>query len=305
MATEITTAAGALLRFRNRDIGPRELEFLRTTIARGGWRTLTDLSRIVCEAWAWRQRNGGLSAFACRDLLLRLEQWGHLDLGVRRRRGPRGSGRKKSGIPIELIPIAEIALTDAEANLNELVVRPIEREERLGWRLYMERYHYLGFRPLVGEHLLYAAYLDTELVALLGWGSAALHVPARERFVGWDEQAKRRHLHLVANNVRFLVLPWVRVKSLASKVLAYNLRRLSRDWQAVWGHPVLLAETFVDTARFRATCYRAANWNYLGHTAGRTKRGYQYLNHGTPKAVFVYELHARACQLLCTPEPER
>jgi hypothetical protein len=297
--------AGALLRFRGREIGERELGWLRQTIAESGWRTLRELSRIVCVAWEWRQANGSPSEFACRDLLLRLEQWGHIDLGVRRRRGPSGSGRKRRGIPTELIPIAEIPLTDAEANLDELVVRSIEREERLGWRVYIERYHYLGWRPPVGEHLLYAAFLDTELVALLGWASAAFRVPVREHFIGWDEPTKHRHLHLVANNVRFLVLPWVRVRNLASKVLAYNLRRLSRDWQAVWGHPVLLAETFVDTARFRATCYRAANWNYLGHTAGRTKRGYQYLNHGAPKAVFVYELHARACQLLCTPEPER
>jgi len=301
----VRNAAGALLRFRNREIGERELEWLRRIIAESGWRTLTELSRIVCAAWDWRQANGAPSEFACRDLLLRLEQWGHLALGVRRRRGPSGSGRKRSGIPTELIPIAEIPLTDAEANLDDLVVRPIGREERLGWRLYMQRYHYLGWRPVVGEHLLYAASLDTELVALLGWGSAALHVPARERFVGWDEQAKRRHLHLVANNSRFLVLPWVRVKSLASKVLAYNLRRLSRDWQAVWGHPLLLAETFVDTARFRATCYRAANWVRLGQSAGMAKRGYRYRQHGASKAVFVYELHARACQRLCTPAPER
>jgi len=302
MATEIIATAEALLRFRNRDIGARELEFLRATIATGGWRTLSELSRIVCEAWAWRQRNGSLSEFACRDLLLRLEQWGHIDLGVRRRRGPRGSGRKKSGIPTELIPIAEIPLSDAEANLDELVVRPIERQERLGWRVYMERYHYLGFRPLVGEHLLYAAYLDTEPVALLGWASAALRVPVRERYVGWDESARRCHLHLVANNVRFLVLPWVRVRHLASKVLAANLRRLSRDWQSVWKHPVHLAETFVDPARFRGTCYRAANWTYLGQSAGRGKRGYHYLDHGVSKSIFVYELHRCTRELLCAPE---
>jgi hypothetical protein len=302
MATEITATASALLRFRDRDIGPRELEFLRATIATNGWRTLSELSRIVCEAWTWRQRNGSLSEFACRDLLLRLEQWGHIDLGVRRRRGPRGNARKKSGVPTELIPIAEIPLTDAEANLDELVVRPIEREERLGWRVYMERYHYLGFRPLVGEHLLYAAYLDTEPVALLGWASAAFRVPVRERYLGWDDPTRRRHLHLVANNVRFLVLPWVRVRHLASKVLAANLRRLSRDWQSVWKHPVHLAETFVDTARFRGTCYRAANWTYLGQSAGRGKRGHHYLEHGISKAVFVYELHRRTRRLLCTPE---
>lgn len=303
MSTAARATAERLLRFRNRDIGPRELEFLRTTIAGGGWRTLNELSRLVCEAWEWRQPNGSLSAFACRDLLLRLEQWGHLALGARRRRGPWGSGQRKSGIPTELIPIAELPLTDAAANLDALVVRPIGREERLGWRLYMQRYHYLGWRPVIGEHLLYAAYLDTELVALVGWAAAAFRVAARERFVGWDESTKRRHLHLVANNVRFLVLPWVRVRHLASKVLAYNLRRLARDWQAAWNHPVHLAETFVDSARFRATCYRAANWTYLGQSAGQGKRGHRYRTHGAPKAVFVYELHPRARQLLCAEAP--
>ena len=301
--TEAGRTAGALLRFRNREIGEQELDFLRRSIAESGWRTLNDLSQIVCAAWDWRQANGAWSGFACRDLLLRLEQWGHIDLGVRQRRGPWGSGRKRSGIPTELIPIAEIPLTEAEANLDELVVRPIGREERLGWRLYMQRYHYLGWRPVVGEHLLYAAYLDTELVALLGWGSAALHVPARERFIGWEEHTKRRHLHLVVNNVRFLVLPWVRVKCLASKVLAANLRRLASDWQATWGHPVVLAETFVDSARFRATAYRAANWICLGQSAGKAKRGYRYIEHGVSKAIFVYELHRRARQMLCAQEP--
>ena len=293
MAAEVREAAGALVRFRNRDIGEAELEWLRRTIAESGWRTLRELSRIVCAAWDWRQANGAPSEFACRDLLLRLEQWGHLDLGVRRRRGRADRARRRRGVPTELIPIAEIPLTDAAANLDELVVHPIGREERLGWRLYIERYHYLGWRPVVGEHLLYAAYLDTELVALLGWAAAALHVPARERFVGWDEATKRQHLHLVANNVRFLVLPWVRVKGLASKVLATNLRRLSVDWEQVWGHGVWLAESFVDTARFAGTCYRASNWLYVGDSGGLAKRGNRYMRHGHPKAVYLYPLHRR------------
>jgi hypothetical protein len=162
----------------------------------------------------------------------------------------------------------------------------------------MARYHYLGDRTPVGEHLLYAAFLADELVALLGWAAAAFRCPSREAFIGWDEATKRRRLHLVANNVRFLVLPWVHVKNLASKILALNLRRLSSDWQAVWRHRVYLAETFVDAARFRGTCYRAANWRYLGETAGRTKRGNAYLHGGSPKSVYVYALHREACRLL-------
>jgi hypothetical protein len=162
----------------------------------------------------------------------------------------------------------------------------------------MDRYHYLGDRPIVGEHLLYAGLLRGELVALLGWASAALRAPLREKYIGWDEATRVRRLHFVANNIRFLVLPWVRVRNLASKVLAANLRRLSGDWEAVWKHPVVLAETFVDTTRFRGTCYRAANWLYLGETAGRSKRGNNYLHGGTRKALFTYPLRRDATRFL-------
>jgi hypothetical protein len=185
-----------------------------------------------------------------------------------------------------------------DVDLDTLVVRPIAQEERLGWRLFIDRYHYLGDCTLVGEHLLYAAFLGRELVALLAWASAALHAPWREQYIGWDEDSKRQRLHLVANNVRFLVLPWVKVPHLASKILATNLRRLSADWQRARGHPVYLAETFVDTARFRGTCYQASNWLYLGQTAGRSKRGNAYLKNGAPKALYVYPLHRHAQRLL-------
>jgi hypothetical protein len=191
-----------------------------------------------------------------------------------------------------------LEVRDPEANLKTLCVRPIFPEERLGWRVYMQKYHYLGERPIVGEHLLYAAFLESELVALLGWASAAFRAPLRETYIGWDEATKRRRLHLVANNIRFLILPWVRVRHLASRVLAINLRRLSADWQRVWNHPVFLAETFVDTTRYRGTCYRAANWVHLGQTAGRRKCGNAYLFGSSKKALFVYPLRRNATRLL-------
>jgi len=162
----------------------------------------------------------------------------------------------------------------------------------------MDRYHYLGYRVMVGEHLMYAAFLYGELVALLGWASAALRVPTRDRYIGWDEETKRRRLHRVANNVRFLIPPWVTVHNLASKVLGATLRRLTSDWQEAYGHPLDLAETFVDPRRFRGTCYRAANWQLLGRTAGRAKRGHQFPRHGIPKDVYVYPLHRHARERL-------
>jgi Druantia protein DruA len=298
MACRGGRAGETVLRYRNREITESDLEFLRTQCA--SWATRHELVQAVCEAWQWRQANGAPSTYACKDLLLRLEERGLLELPARLRQRRSSKRRRFTELPLppELIPLTGLEVRDPEADLSELCVRPIFSEERLGWRLYMERFHYLGDRPVVGEHLLYAALLDSEVVALLGWASAALRAPLRDEYVGWDEATKRALLHLVANNIRFLILPWVRVRHLASKVLALNLRRLSRDWETVWKHPILLAETFVDTTRFRGTCYRAANWLYLGETAGRSKRGNNYLHGGTKKALFVYPLDRHARQRL-------
>lgn len=298
MTVEASTGQQVLLRYRNREVTGADLEFVREQC--GLWPTRGALVQALCAEWKWRQANGSPSLYACTDLVLRLEERGLVELPPparpRRTRARRPLARLP--LPPDLIPLTGLPVSDPDADLGELCVRPIEREERIGWRVYMERYHYLGDRPIVGEHLLYAAFLDGELVALLGWASAALRAPLRDAYVGWDEATKRRRLHFVANNIRFLLLPWVRVRNLASKVLSLNLRRLSADWQSVWNHPVWLAETFVDPVRFRGTCYRAANWQHLGQTAGRSKRGNNYLHGGTKKLLFVYPLRRDATRQL-------
>jgi hypothetical protein len=167
----------------------------------------------------------------------------------------------------------------------------------------MSRFHYLGDGAIVGERLRYVAESDSRWLALLGWGAAALKSRHREAFVGWQEKLKIERLSFVANNVRFLILPWVEVPHLASFVLAANLRRLSNDWQRVYGHRILLAETFVDLKRFRATCYRASNWKYLGETRGMRREGKGYAEHGRPKGLFVYPLEPRAREILTAPFP--
>jgi hypothetical protein len=169
-----------------------------------------------------------------------------------------------------------------------LVMRLIRPGELPQWRAYVERFHYLGDGALVGESLRYVAELGGKWVALLSWGSAALRNGPRDRFLEWDEAAKKARLHLIVNNARFLVLQ--RQPHLASRVLAANLRRLSRDWEQVYGHRVLLAETFVDTSRFRGTCYRASNWIRVGETEGWSKNGGTYRFNGQPKAVWLYPL---------------
>ncbi|MGP8243848.1 MAG: ISAs1 family transposase [Bryobacteraceae bacterium] len=184
-----------------------------------------------------------------------------------------------------------------------LVVRPIRQEERTAWRALMQRHHYLGFEHPIGESLCYLASRGEQWVALLGWGSAALKCGVRDRWIGWERALQWRRLPFLANNVRFLILPACREANLASRILALNLRRLSQDWEFYHGHPILLAETFVDLARFRGTCYRAAGWQLLGQTRGFAKRNRHYWHHGQPKLVFVRPLVADAVARLVAPFP--
>jgi hypothetical protein len=182
-----------------------------------------------------------------------------------------------------------------------LSVRPIRGEEKARWRQLMRQHHYLGFETIVGESLYYVASRGSDWVALLGWGSAAFKCAARDQWIGWDRALQWRRLHLIANNVRFLILPDVHEPNLASRLLALNLKRLSQDWELYHGHPLLMAETFVDSARFRGTCYRAAGWQMVGQTRGFAKCNRSYWHHGQPKLVFVRPLVADAICRLVAP----
>ncbi len=179
-----------------------------------------------------------------------------------------------------------------------LEVRPILAEEVSLWGKYVKAYHYLGYKSIPGKSLRYIATIATQWVALIGWGSPALKCSVRDRFIGWDYDRKLKRLQLIINNVRFLILPWIHISNLASKVLSLNLKRISCDFQKVYGHPVYLAETFVDISRYRGTCYKAANWRYVGLTSGYSKSGNKYYRTNRPKAVYLYPIHRRAKELL-------
>ena len=189
----------------------------------------------------------------------------------------------------------------AQEDLTDLMVRPIASEERRRWIDLMDAHHYLGFRQLVGTYVCYVALLKGEWVSLLSWSWAALKCGDRDRWIGWDETLKWKRLKHVLNNTRFLILPGFHVKNLASKILSLNLKRLSSDWEKLYGHPVVLAETFVDPARFRGTCYKAQGWMELGMTRGFGKKGPGYIRHDSPKKIFVFPLHRRAREILSAP----
>jgi len=313
--TQATTAPSPLaarqplVRYRNRVIFASDIAHITELIGANPGTGRTSLSRLLCEQWNWRSPSGTLKEYACRDLLLRLEEWGHLKLPPRIRNN--GQKKKASLIDLDEMGIDQTPM-EGERDLSGLVVRPVaDRRERLIWRALMDRHHYLGEGVMCGENILYVATLPSEqgeqIVACLGWGAAALRCPKRDAWLGWDFETMKRELYRVSNNLRFLILPWVKVKNLGSRTLGLNLRRLSSDWQARYGHGLRAAETFVDTSRFRGTVYQAANWKCLGQTAGRQKRGNMFLNlgrgaHGQVKAIYVYPLNGRITK---TARPDR
>jgi len=187
--------------------------------------------------------------------------------------------------------------------LDRVVVRPCQRGEQAQFKALLREHHYLGFRGVVGESLAYIAEAEGEWLALLLWAAAAFKCTARDAWIGWHPSVAWQRLHLVGNNVRFLILPEAAVPNLASRVLGLCLRRLSADWRQVWGHPLLLVETFVDPSRFAGTCYRAAGWLEVGRTRGFARRCGGWSYHGREKTVFVRELQRGARNMLADPIP--
>lgn len=208
---------------------------------------------------------------------------------------PLASMQKFQKQNVILPPVATAAATDAIAGkLNDFgpaTVEPISGSswEPL-WDQWVRQHHYLGYRKLLGHRLKYFAFLKDRPVAALSWSAPALKLAARDRFIGWSPGQRKRHLHQLAANSRFLILPWVRVANLASHVLALNIARLPADWFYHFNDRLLLLETFVDSRYFEGTCYKAANWQHIGHTYGSTKKGNGYRYHGHPKEVFIYDV---------------
>lgn len=228
----------------------------------------TRLSRELCALWAWRNEVGQFKDMAARALLLKLERRGWIELPPRQRASVNG---RRNRTPAEF-PHAVTVLDTALDALRPLRVTPVGAgsPERGLFQWLLQRYHYLGQRNGVGENLncLVCARQGRPLACVL-FGAAAWRCQPRDAFIGWSEAQRQRQLRLLCNNTRFLILPWVRVRHLASHVLSLITRRLSGDWQAKYGHPIELVETFVERARFAGTCYQAAGWLGLGATTGR------------------------------------
>lgn len=249
----------------------------------------TRLSKELCRLWNWYNPVGQMKDMACRDLLLKLESQGKIVLPHRKSEAFVRGGN----IAIIDVPHDTSAIT---GNLKELLPLQVGTvaTDHPSWNLYkylLFRYHYLSFRGTVGENMKYLI-LDKQKrpLACLLFGSAAWSCAARDEYLGWDRNTRINHLHLLTNNTRFLILPWVRVPHLASHLLSLITRRIQGDWQKKYGHSLLLLETFVEADRFQGTCYKAANWRYVGLTRGRSRNDRHTSLHVPVKAVYLYPL---------------
>jgi hypothetical protein len=258
-----------LLQYRGRPITAADVHFIRELIATYPTDSRRALSHRLCAAWDWRQSNGAPRDMVCRGLMLALWRAGHIELPAVRRRPPNPLTVRARPQPIA---VDTSPIHGSLRDLLPLSFRQVRRtpEEAL-FNSLLQNHHYLGYTQPVGEQLKFIVYAGTRPVALFAWSSAARHLGPRDRYLGWSAQARRHNIRGVAYNTRFLVLPWVQIPHLASHLLARMTRMLSAEWEAVYGHPVHFAETFIDTERFRGTCYRAANWVLLGRTQGRGK----------------------------------
>ena len=284
------------LTFCGRTFSPSELDLMRQIARQFSGLGVTEIARTVCELLAWTRPNGGLKNHECRQLLERLQAEGFLKLPAMRNLGGRGPRRVEvSNTCSEPAPVEGTA-SECEPLDLALVEGPAESRR---WREQMERYHYLGCRVPFGANLRYwVRNQDRELACLL-WTSPAWRMQARDAWIGWNDEQRRRNLQRIVNNGRFLILPWVRVKGLASKILALGARHMPRDWESHYGHRPLLLETLVDASRFRGTCYRAANWLHVGQTVGRGRMDREHQAHGRAvKDIYVYRLVRDACQRL-------
>jgi hypothetical protein len=277
-----------LLRYRGREVSDADAAFLREIIQRNPTASRWALSRLACQAWNWVQPNGALRDMVCRGLMLALHRSGHIVLPPQQRvcANPLAQRRRPEPAALEAEPIHSML-----KDLLPLTFRQVRRtEEERTFNGLIQAHHYLGYTQPVGEHLKYLVRSGDRLLACLAWSSAPRHLGPRDRFIGWSKEQRRRNLHLLAYNPRFLILPWVQVPHLASHILGRMARILPAEWERIYGHEVVYLETFVDPTRYRGTCYRAANWTVLGVTSGRGKNDLTHKANRSIKQVLGYPL---------------
>lgn len=272
---------------RGRAFTLSEIEIIKSIVSFHSELSRRKLSILICEKLSWRQANNNLKDRACRDVLIRLNNQGIITL-------PKPS----RDFTTQTIRIKDIDFTEPSSNITgtpKNFPTPVfhlvqKNDDRKLWNYLIDRYHYKGCRVVVGRHLKYLVYLEQQLIACLGFADAVLQLKSRDQWIGWDAVQRQAKLHLIINNVRFLILPWVKIKYLASKLLSLSAKIIVDHWENHYNYRPLVIETFVEKKRFVGTSYKAANWIYLGQTRGKGRSGMSYYRHDVIKDVYVYPL---------------
>jgi hypothetical protein len=272
---------------RGREFSESEIALIISTVSSNPTKSRRALSLQICERLNWRQPNGNLKDRACRDVLLRLEKQGVIELP------PSVYTLKTQQAGVKQVNFSEPQqpLAGIVHEFGQPVLRLVEtNSQRMLWNYLVDRYHYKKCQIVVGRHLKYFIYLDDHLIGCVCFADAVLKLTPRDRWIGWNHQQRQANLRYVINNVRFLILPWIRITNLASKLLGLMAKKVPADWETIYTFRPVLMETFIEKARFSGTSYRAANWTCVGQTKGKGRSGMSYYYHGIIKDVYVYPL---------------
>ncbi len=283
-------------RYCGRDFTGPQLQKIRQIIASDDRPNRAAISRRVCEAFGWYKLDGGLKEMSCRVALLRMERDGLIRLPP----PEKGNGNRTARVRISSASDPQPQVCVGAGALGplrlELVVKGTNSQL---WNELIERYHYLGHKPLPGAQLRYFVYSGSRLLATLGFGASAWSVAGRDRTIGWTAKQRKSNLHLIVNNARFLILPWIQSRNLASKILSLASKQIRQDWHTRYNYRPVLLETFVEIDRFTGTCYRAANWKQVGITQGRGKLEKSMQGKLPKKYILLYPLVKDFKEQLC------
>lgn len=286
-----------ILTYRNRVVTNEDVETVRKIIAINPTGSRRFISQEVCRSWDWKQSNGMLKDMVCRSLLILLEKKGLIKQPPPKciMQNPLANRMKPKKVEVDQSPI--------KCSIKELMPIRLEMVRRTEYeKLFnslISEYHYLGYTQTIGEHLKYIAFKGDLPISCIIWGSAPWYIGARDKYIGWSKEIRKKNLFLIANNTRFLILPWVEVPCLATYLLALNRKQLSRDWEELYNHPIHLVETFVDKELYYGTCYKADNWVNVGETTGLGKLSKTKIINRSKKDVYVYPLTRNYRKELC------
>jgi len=279
-----------------REFGADEIQAIKRLMEQDPSLKRSPLSRQLCQMFEWTKPNGELKDMTCRVALTRMQADGLLTLPPSQMAG----GRRRPHFPPTAATDAQTPLLQPVHELGIVTLRPVTATatSRL-WNEFIARYHYLGYTPLSGSQMRYNVFAGDRLVALLSFGASAWKLAGRDRLIGWQQPQRLKNLQLVVNSARFLILPWIQSKGLASKILSLIARQLPHDWHQRYGYRPVLFETFVESVRHRGTCYKAANWAHVGQTVGRGKKCPVHQQIVPIKDIWLYPLRKDFARVLC------